>query len=535
MLEPPFIDSETPETGDDIVDIAVASLLRVTTNAVGPPREALVDRAILFDRAVEPRRRNWPWAAAVAAVTIASAALLWQALWAGRVSETAFRTGDGTLAEVVASHRAVATDATSIDVGQRFGPGTDPSSRVSLAMGAVELAFDNGIQMVLEGPCELEIIDAMRATLLAGHVVVRVPDGIDGFRLETPATSLVDLGTEYAVKVGPNLLTDVQVYDGEVLASSRAQTARGAFPRRVSMGEAVRFSTQPEIEPLAIEFSKERFLRSLATTDRKPGRGLHVNPNHRKSAAVREFGQMTREAIHVLPALSQMTIDGRLDEWNPKAVIRRPHGTGQSIEARMMFDKRHLYIAAHVGDPAPMRNAVNPSLDADSAWRGGAVQVRFWADRVVGWPAVGDAPEYFSMRRLEPTEVDRNAASNPRLSHLTLWHHAPSGQDCLFVTNGMVYNTGKLNPPGYQGRCVRDADGLGYTMEYAISWELLGTADDPPRAGDVLGTVWQVHWSDATGTVWRDHLVEFRNPSEPDLIFVWERAATWGRAIFDAP
>ena len=72
-------------------------------------------------------------------------------------------------------------------------------------------------------------------------------------------------------------------------------------------------------------------------------------------------------------------------------------------------------------------------------------------------------------------------------------------------------------------------------MEYAIPWELLGAADDPPRAGDVLAAVWQVHWSDATGTAWRDQMVEFRNPSEPEWIFVWERAGTWGRAIFDGP
>ena len=82
---------------------------------------------------------------------------------------------EDTLAPYVASgqltilrqHRAVAADATAIDVGRRFGPGADASARVSLALGAIELAFDNGIEMVLEGPCELEIVDAMRATLLA--------------------------------------------------------------------------------------------------------------------------------------------------------------------------------------------------------------------------------------------------------------------------------------------------------------------------------------------------------------------------------
>ncbi|MEI6505683.1 MAG: hypothetical protein WCO90_07350 [Planctomycetota bacterium] len=537
MPERPSIESETPGHPGDIVDREVEALRRVTTNAVGSPREGLVARAILLrGAAAAPRRpRIWPWAAAIAAAVIPSPALLWQMSRPARGAQTASQAADGTLAQVVTVHRAVAADATAIDVGRRFGPGADASARVSLALGAIELAFDNGIEMVLEGPCELEIVDAMRATLLGGHAVVRVPDGIDGFQLDTPATSLVDLGTEYAVKVGPNLLTDVQVYDGEVMASSRSQAAGAAFPLRVGTGEAVRFSPQPEVEPQAIEFSEERFLRSLANTDRNPGNGRRINRKRPTSSAIREFGQAAHDAIHVLPAPGRMTIDGRLDEWSPTAVVRRSHGEGRSLDGWMMYDDRHLYIAAHVGDPLPLRNAVNPALDADTAWRGGAVQVRISADRVVGWPAVGNAADYFIARRLEPTEADRNAARNPRLSHLTLWHHAPSGRDCLFVTPGMVHGMGAVNPPGYRGRSVRDPDGLGYTMEYAIPWELLGAADDPPRAGDVLAAVWQVHWSDATGTAWRDQMVEFRNPSEPEWIFVWERAGTWGRAIFDGP
>jgi hypothetical protein len=57
----------------------------------------------------------------------------------------------------------------------------------------------------------------MRALLHAGQAVVRVPSNAIGFQLETPGANVVDLGTEFAVKAGLGMSTDVQVYDGAVM------------------------------------------------------------------------------------------------------------------------------------------------------------------------------------------------------------------------------------------------------------------------------------------------------------------------------
>ena len=89
-----------------------------------------------------------------------------------------------------------------------------------------------------------------------------------------------------------------------------------------------------------------------------------------------------------------------------------------------------------------------------------------------------------------------------------------------------------MNPDGFEGSFHRDADGRGYVLEYAIPWRLLGAADDPPRSGDVLAAAWQVFWSDEAGQMWREQLVEIRNLAEPPRMWVWERAANWGRAVY---
>jgi hypothetical protein len=179
-----------------------------------------------------------------------------------------------------------------------------------------------------------------------------------------------------------------------------------------------------------------------------------------------------------------------------------------------------------------MRNAIDPQLDPDESRKCYGVSVRVSTDRRMGWPALGNAPIYFSSRRHEPTADERAASENQRLSHLFLWHHTPSGKTCLRRFQGMTFRQPQINPAGYEGAFSLDDDGLGYTLEYAISWSLLGCADDPPRPGDDLATVWQVSWGDATGRLLRRHMVDVRNPHEPLRIHVWERAATWGRAEY---
>ena len=198
----------------------------------------------------------------------------------------------------------------------------------------------------------------------------------------------------------------------------------------------------------------------------------------------------------------------------------------------MMYDEECLYIAAHVGDPAPMRNTFDPSLDPVNAWQGGGLQVRISTDRAMGWPADANGTPYYRVRRLEPSDGEKAKAANPRLSHLTMWYHAPSGKAAITINHGMSFDSWLVNPEGVRGAFARDPDGRGYVLEYAIPWGLLNAAEDPPRSGDVLAAIWQVHWSDAAGQIWRDQMVEIRNPHELRRILPFERAATWGRAEF---
>ena len=95
-------------------------------------------------------------------------------------------------------------------IGQSVAAG-----RIALLGGAVELTLSNGVVIVLEGPGDLELRDELAAFLHAGSAVVRMPEGMSGFRLDTATTDVLDLGTEFAVKAAPGFVTDVQVFDGD--------------------------------------------------------------------------------------------------------------------------------------------------------------------------------------------------------------------------------------------------------------------------------------------------------------------------------
>ena len=512
--------------------MALHSALQWDYAALGPHAMPPVERA---HRTARPRWLATAFASGVL-VAAAAASLLFTSFIAA-IQPRRFPADHPAvepLATITNTRFLLAEDAAMpLAIGQSVAAG-----RIALLGGAVELTLSNGVVIVLEGPGDLELHDELAAFLHAGSAVVRMPEGMSGFRLDTATTDVLDLGTEFAVKAAPGFVTDVQVFDGAVVASSKSAGDNARFPTRLEAGQAARFSPQGAGDPQSIPYAENRFVRRLPTD---PGIPVHINPALGRDVELRVYGRPSIDNIVVSRVRAPVTIDGRLDDWRlaPGFAASRD-GTDSCpewVDGRMMYDDAHLYIAAHVGDPAPMRSSIDPAADPDLGWRGGSVQVRVSTDRQMGWPVSGNSAGYYRQRGIVPTDEQKAAADNPKLSHLTMWFHAASQTPCLTIHRGMLFGDLEVNPSagqegGFRGAFTRDADGKGYILEYAIPWRLLNCESDPPRAGDVLAAVWQVYWSDDIGRLQRQHMVEIRNSIEPREINVWERGATWGRAEY---
>jgi hypothetical protein len=500
------------------------------------------------DPAAGGQHRQWRprWIAALVAgviITGAAMAVAFMTMQPGLNSRDDRGAGSAAAASPVPSPLATVTKsrfASEADAVTNLAPGQPiEAGRLRILGGAIEVTLRNGVEILLEGPGELELIGELEAFLHGGTAVVRMPKGMNGFRLLTPSTEVLDLGTEFAVKYGADSATDVQVYDGAVIATGRLGESAGRFPKRLEAGEAARFVAMSSDEPMTLPYRKDRFVRRLPNDIGIEHHVGKASPAAIAAGQTRQFGRPQTEAIVVARAAGPVTIDGRLDEWalapGVMASLDRDPAAAEWMDGRMMYDAENLYIAARVGDPHPLASGIDPTLDADDGWRGGAVQVRLSTDRTLGWPVNANAPNYYNMRGSEPTPEQKQAAGNPQLSHLTMWFCAKTATPCLTIAHGMMTtpNDGlNVNPSGFKGAYTRAADGRGYLMEYAIPWRLLNCESDPPQPGDNLAASWQVLFSDEGGRLWRTQIVEVRNLDEPPRIYSWERAATWGRAEY---
>lgn len=121
------------------------------------------------------------------------------------------------------------------------------------------IAFRSGATVIVEGPATLELATPLAGRLMRGKLVADVPAEAHGFRVDTPLTSVVDLGTRFGVSVGPPGTTDVHVLAGRVEVTPGEQP-----PQQITAGHAVRAeSVAGGIKIGSILFQPDLFVQSL--------------------------------------------------------------------------------------------------------------------------------------------------------------------------------------------------------------------------------------------------------------------------------
>lgn len=83
-----------------------------------------------------------------------------------------------------------------------------------LKKGIVEIEFDYGARVVIEGPSEFTCKSDNQITLTYGRLYARIPSRAIGFTVETQHSRIVDLGTEFGVQVNVDGTTELHVVKG---------------------------------------------------------------------------------------------------------------------------------------------------------------------------------------------------------------------------------------------------------------------------------------------------------------------------------
>lgn len=187
------------------------------------------------------RRHGWPLAA-VATI----AALL--AVFAFRSSPAP----QTDVATMLLAEKCEWEGAGPVQEGRRLAAGP-----LRLRQGLAVLRFDGGAELIMRGASEVELQSAAQARLVRGEVTVRAPEEAAGFKLLTPARELIDLGTEFAVKVEPSGATELHVIEGEVAVNPGAAHARRG--EVLPAGKAVRFDQADAAVPHEVPMRADRF------------------------------------------------------------------------------------------------------------------------------------------------------------------------------------------------------------------------------------------------------------------------------------
>jgi hypothetical protein len=87
---------------------------------------------------------------------------------------------------------------------------------MKLVEGYAQITFDGGAKVIIEAPVEIKLQNTAKAYLQSGKMSATVPVEARGFTLNTPSSSIVDLGTEFGVHVKEDGSSDIHVFEGKV-------------------------------------------------------------------------------------------------------------------------------------------------------------------------------------------------------------------------------------------------------------------------------------------------------------------------------
>lgn len=134
--------------------------------------------------------------------------------------------------------------------------------RLNLKAGLAQIKTSRGAEVVLEGPCEIELIGEQRILLEQGRIVGRCPTRLSqGFIVDTRSAQIVDLGTEFGVIATQDGLTEVHVISGKVsLAPQIEQGSDSPVELMAGQGGVVATNSTRVVE---IDSNPFEFVRSL--------------------------------------------------------------------------------------------------------------------------------------------------------------------------------------------------------------------------------------------------------------------------------
>jgi hypothetical protein len=245
-----------------------ASLGAVKTGGAGGSGIAELADASSIATVIALSRKRVGWLAVAVAIVGVSAVSSWvtYAVTRGRVTsgpavaQLPLGSAATDVARITATRNCMwAETAKNLGFGSRLTSG----ERLDLANGLVEITFNDGAVVVLEGPANFDVDSPGRAQLHEGRLTAVVPERAHGFQVATARMNVVDLGTEFGLMAEPEGTAEVHVFNGLVKAQLLDERGNQVRTMELNTSQAAR------IEPAAalvarIPARDDEFVRTLS-------------------------------------------------------------------------------------------------------------------------------------------------------------------------------------------------------------------------------------------------------------------------------
>ena len=245
-----------------------------------------------------------------AAVSLAAVALFAVTQWS-LVDPNTPPSGDFAASVTPVARLVASVDADWRDIEPMSGELLEAGS-FRLDAGTVELEFNQGARVTLQGPSRFELKNADLLHVSSGNLVAKIPEEAIGFTITTDETEVVDLGTEFGLRVGDDRQTEVHVIEGLVEVFERldvranGSNKRSAESIRIEEGQAIRWKVN-EAKELGSEKIPVRSSRGVLGSRQRSDLGLTFlrgNIRLKETLSPNDLRQQTTSWIEVIPEKS---------------------------------------------------------------------------------------------------------------------------------------------------------------------------------------------------------------------------------------
>ncbi len=141
------------------------------------------------------------------------------------------------------------------------------AGRRTLAEGYARIRLKKGAEVLVQAPSTFDLRSTNRMFLESGWITAAVPPSALGFTVQTPASSVVDFGTEFGLLAGDAGNTEIHVFDGriEFEHAGNADTARTR--QRLIKNEAMTVDAAGHTSRATLQNRPHLFSRTMPTAE----------------------------------------------------------------------------------------------------------------------------------------------------------------------------------------------------------------------------------------------------------------------------